>query len=397
MKCEEIVIIDAARTAFGTFRGVLSNVPATVLGTTVVKALLERNKINPAEIDELIMGHVLQAGCGPNPARQVGIHSGIPQEVPAFTVNKLCGTGLKAIILGIQALRCGDAEHEIIIAGGEESMDMAPHVVPNSRDGMRMGDWVLKDVMLHDSLVDAFYNYHSGVTAENVAEQFNVTREDQDIFAVETQRKTKEAMETRRLAEEIVPVEVPQKKKDPIIFDTDEHPKPDTTLEALAKLKPAFKKDGTVTAGNASGINDGAAAVIVTTAKKAEKFGIEPMCRIVAYASAGVDPKIMGTGPAPASKKCLAKANWTVDDLELIESNEAFAAQTIYVNREMGWDTSIVNVNGGAIALGHPVAATGARLTGTLLYEMKRRNVHKGLVTMCIGGGMGIAMAVERY
>ena len=397
MKCEEIVIIDAARTAFGTFRGKLANVPAVTLGTIVVKALLERNKIDPTNIDEVIMGHVLQAGCGPNPARQVSIYSGIPQEVPSFTVNKLCGSGLKTIVFAIQSLRCGDAENEIIIAGGEESMDLAPHVLLNARDGKRMGDWVLKDVMLKDSLIDAFYNYHAGVTAENIAEQFNISREDQDIFALESQRKTKEAMEAGRFAEEIVPVEVPQRKKEPIIFDTDEHPKPNTTLEGLAKLKPAFKKDGTVTAGNASGINDGAAAVIVTTAKKAEQLGIEPMCRIVAYASAGVDPKIMGTGPAPASKKCLEKAHWTIDDLELIEANEAFAAQAIYVNREMGWDTNIVNVNGGAIALGHPVGATGARLTTTLLYEMRRRNVHKGLLTMCIGGGLGIAMAVERY
>jgi len=394
---DEIVILDAARTATGTFRGTLAQTPATVLGTAVVKNLVERNKLNPSEIDEVILGHVIQAGCGPNPARQTAIHAGLPDATPTFTINKLCGSGLKAILLGIQALRCGDVEHELIIAGGQESMDMAPHLLLNSRDGCRMGDWVLKDSMLHDSLIDAFYNYHSGVTAENIAERFNISREDQDKFAFASQRKAQAAIESGRFKDEIIPIEIPRKKQDPLIFDTDEHPKPNTSLEKLAKLKPAFKKDGTVTAGNASGINDGAAAVILTTAKKAAQLGIEPMARVVAYASAGVGADIMGTGPVPASKKCLAKAGWTVDDLELIESNEAFAVQALYVDRNMGWNTDIVNVNGGAVALGHPVGATGARLTTTLLYEMQKRKVHKGLVTMCIGGGMGIAMAVERY
>jgi acetyl-CoA C-acetyltransferase len=394
MKCEKIVVIDAARTAFGSFRGTLAKLPATLLGTTVVKELLERTKINPADIDEVIMGQSLQGGVGPNAARQVSIHAGIPQEIPSFTTNKACGSGFKAIVTGIQALRCEDAK--IIIAGGQESMGMTPHVLQNSRDGKRMGDWVLRDSLLSDGLIDAFYNYHMGVTAENVAEQFNITRRDQDIFATESQRKAKEAMEAGRFKDEIVPIEIPQKKKGPIIFATDEHPKPNTTVEGLSKLKPAFKKDGTVTAGNASGVNDGAAALILTTAKKAKELGIEPLGHIVAYASSGIDPKLMGIGPIPASKKCLQKANWKVDDLELIESNEAFAAPSIHIDREMGWDTNIVNVNGGAIALGHPVAATGPRIIGTLLYEMTRRGVHKGLATMCMGGGMGIAMAIER-
>lgn len=394
MKNEDIVILDAVRTAFGSFRGTLADIPATVLGTTVVKALLERTKIDPATIDEVIIGEALQAGAGPNPARQVSINAGLPQEIPSFSVNKACGSGFKAIVTGIQAIRCGDAE--IIIAGGEESMDLAPHVLLNSRDGKRMGDWTLKDSMLSDGLIDAFYTYHMGVTAENVAEKFNITREEQDMFAAESQRKTKKAMENNMFAEEIVPVEIPQKKGAPIIFAKDEHPKPDTTIEGLSKLKPAFKKDGTVTAGNASGINDGAGAVILTTRKNAEKLGIEPLGHIVAYASAGIDPKFMGIGPIPATKKCLQKANWKASDLDLVESNEAFAAPSIQIDREIGWNIDIVNVNGGAISIGHPVAATGPRIIGTLLYEMRRRGVHKGIATMCMGGGMGITMAIAR-
>lgn len=395
LNCEDIVILDAARTAFGSFRGTLKTTSAVTLGTTITKALLERNKIDPASVDELIMGQAVANGCGPNVARQVSIYSGLPVTMPSFVVNKLCGSGLKALTLAIQALRCGDAE--LIFAGGQESMSTGPHILLNSRDGVKLGDWTMKDSALYDGLIDIFNGYHMGVTAENVAKEFGVSREEQDAFAAESQRKTKAAMDAGYFDKEIIPVVIPQRKKDPIVFDKDEHPRPGTTVEVLAKLPPAFIKDGgTVTAGNASGMNDGASMVVFATAKKAKELGIEPMARVVAYASAGVDPKIMGTGPVPASKKCLEKANWSVDDLELIESNEAFASQAIYTNREMGWNTDIVNVNGGAISLGHPVAATGPRLVGTLIYEMQRRNLHKGLATMCIGGGMGIALAVER-
>ena len=391
---ENVVIIAAGRTAIGSFNGVISKTPAVTLGTTVIKELLSRNNLDPSLVDEVIIGQVLTAGAGQNPARQTSIAAGIPETVPAMTINKVCGSSLKAIQLAVQAISCGDAE--IIIAGGQENMDMAPHVLFHSRSGQRMGNWPLEDSMIKDGLIDVFNNYHMGVTAENIAEQFNISREEQDSFAEHSQMKTKNTMDANRFADEIIPVIVPQRKKDPITFNKDEHPRPETTIEKLAKLPTTFKENGTVTPGNSSGINDGAAAVIVTSADKAKELGIKPMAKIVAYASAGVDPKIMGTGPIPASKKCLEKAGWTIDDLDLIEANEAFAAQAIAVNKSMGWNTDKVNVNGGAIALGHPIGASGARLLVTLLYEMIRRDVHKGLATLCIGGGMGTAIAIER-
>ncbi len=391
---EDIVIVAAARTAIGSFMGALSNTPATELGATVVKALLERTGLKPEQIDEVIMGHVLTGGCGENPARQAAVNGGLPVEVPAMTINKLCGSGLKAVHLGVQSIADGD--NEIVIAGGQENMSLAPHVLLNSRTGARLGDAKLADTMLIDGLVCAFNQYHMGITAENLAEKYGVSREDQDAFALASQQKAVAAIESGRFKDEIVPVAIPQRKGDPLVFDTDEFPNRKTSAEGLAKLKPAFKKDGTVTAGNASGINDGAAAVVLMSAKKAEALGLKPMARIVAYAKAAVDPKIMGIGPAPAVRKCLQKAGWSFDDLELVESNEAFAAQSISVNRELGWDTSKINVNGGAIALGHPIGASGARVLVSLLYEMARRDVKKGLATLCIGGGMGVALAVER-
>ncbi|MGH8657812.1 MAG: acetyl-CoA C-acetyltransferase, partial [Gammaproteobacteria bacterium] len=322
------------------------------------------------------------------------IEAGIPHTVPAMTINKVCGSGLKAVHLAAQAIKCGDAE--LVVAGGQESMSLAPHVLPKSRLGMKMGDWALSDSMIVDGLWDAFNNYHMGVTAENIVKQYTIAREEQDQFAATTQQKTEAAQKAGRFKEEIIAIEIPQKKGDPIIFDSDEFPRPGVTAEGLAKLRPAFDKDGTVTPANASGLNDGAAAVIVTSEGKARALGLEPMAWITAYASSGVDPAIMGTGPIPASKKCLKKAGWSVDELDLIEANEAFAAQAISVNRELGWDTGKVNVNGGAIALGHPIGASGARVLVTLLYELKRRNAHKGLATLCIGGGQGVALAVQR-
>ncbi len=391
---KEIVIVAAGRTAVGAFGGVISGIPATTLGATVIKGLIERSGIQPNAIDEVIMGQVLTADAGQNPARQAAINAGIPKEVPAVTINKICGSGLKAIQLAAQAVQCGDAE--IIIAGGQESMDLAPHALPKSRKGKRMGDWILDDTMIKDGLWDAFNYYHMGTTAENVAEKYGITREEQDQFSFESQQKAKAAMESERFKDEIIPVLVPQKKGDPIVFDKDEYPRPDTTLEGLAKLKPAFKPDGTVTAGNSSGVNDGAAAVIVTSMEKARELGLKPIAKIVSYGSCGVDPKIMGIGPIPASQKCLKKAGWSVNDLDLIEANEAFAAASVVANKTMGWDVNKVNVNGGAIALGHPIGATGARLLVTLLFEMQKRDVKKGLVTLCIGGGMGTALTVER-
>ena len=391
---KEIVIVAAGRTAIGAFGGVISGIPATTLGATVIKGLIERSGIKPEAIDEVIMGQVLAADAGQNPARQAAINAGIPKEVPALTINKVCGSGLKAIQLAAQAIKCGDAE--IIIAGGQESMDLAPHALPNSRTGKRMGDWVLDDTMIKDGLWDAFNYYHMGTTAENVAEKFGISREEQDQFSFDSQQKTKAAMESGKFKDEIIPVIVPQKKKDPIIFDQDEYPRPDTTLEGLAKLKTPFKSDGTVTAGNASGVNDGAAAVIVTSMEKAKELGLKPMAKIVSYASCGVDPKIMGTGPIPSTHKCLEKAGWNIEDLDLIEANEAFASQTVAFNKTLGWDVTKVNVNGGAIALGHPIGASGARILVTLLFEMEKRDAKKGLATLCIGGGMGTAIAVER-
>lgn len=390
----EVVIVKALRTAIGTFGGSLAGVPAPQLGAVVIKALIEQTGIAPEAVDEVILGQVLTAGSGQNPARQASVLAGLPHSVPAMTINKVCGSGLKAVHLAAQAIRCGDAD--IIIAGGQENMSASPHVLMGSRSGQKMGDWKMVDSMIVDGLWDAFNDYHMGITTENIAEKYGITREEQDAFAAATQQKCEAAQNDNRFADEIVPVEIPQRKGDPVVFDRDEFPRAGVTAESLAKLRPAFKKDGTVTAGNASGINDGAAAVLVMSAAKAAELGLEPIAKVAAYANAGVDPAIMGTGPIPASQRCLARAGWSPSDLDLIEANEAFAAQAISVNREMGWDTSKVNVNGGAIAIGHPIGASGTRVLVTLLHEMGRRDAHKGLATLCIGGGQGVALAVER-
>ena len=391
---DNIVIVAAARTAVGSFGGSLSSLPATELGVVVLKALLERTGVQPDQIDEVILGQVLTAGTGQNPARQTVIKSGLPHQVPAMTINKVCGSGLKAVHLAMQAVACGDAE--IVIAGGQESMSQSPHALPRSRDGQRMGDWKLVDTMLVDGLVDAFQQIHMGVTAENIAKQYQIGREAQDAFAAASLQKAEAAIKSGRFADEIVPVSIPQRKGDPVVFSQDEFPRAGTTTETLARLRPAFDKEGTVTAGNASGINDGAAMVMVMTESKAKELGLTPMARLVAFSSAGVDPAIMGTGPIPASTDCLKKAGWTPGDLDLIEANEAFAAQAMSVNQEMGWDLSKVNVNGGAIAIGHPIGASGARVLVTLLHEMQKRDAKRGLATLCIGGGQGVALAVER-
>jgi acetyl-CoA C-acetyltransferase len=390
---KDVVIAAAGRTAVGAFLGTLANVPATELGTTVVKGLLKKSGVSATDIDEVILGQALQAGMGQGPARQVAINAGIPHTATAYSINMLCGSGLRAVGLAVQSIQSG--ENDIIVAGGIESMDMAPHVLCGSRNGIKMGPWKMEDTMVKDGLTEVFNNYHMGVTAENIADQYAISREEQDKFALSSQMKAGAAVNAGKFKDEIIPCILPQRKGDPIIFDTDEHPKLNTTIEGLSKLRPAFLKDGTVTAGNASGINDGAAAIIVMSADKAAELGITPMAKIVSYASAGVDPKIMGTGPIPASKKALKKAGWTVNDLDLIEANEAFAAQAISVNRDMGWDVSKVNVNGGAIALGHPIGASGCRILVTLLHEMKKRGSKKGIATLCIGGGMGTAVTVE--
>ena len=389
-----VVIVDGVRTPIGAFGGSLASTPASKLGAIVIKALLERNKLDPEQVDEVIMGQILTAGTGQNPARQAAMEAGLPQECPSMTINKLCGSGLKSVHLAAQAIKCGDAD--VIIAGGQESMSMAPHVLPKSRDGQRMGDWQLKDSMLVDGLMDAFNDYHMGVTAENIAKKWGFSRDDQDAFAAASQNKAEQALADNVFANELVAVEIPQRKGDPVVFDRDEYPKAGVTAEGLAKLRPAFDREGTVTAGNASGINDGAAALLVMSEDKAKELGLEPMATIVSYASAGVDPAIMGTGPIPSTRKALDKAGWNVDDLDLIESNEAFAAQSMSVNTELGWDTSKVNISGGAIALGHPVGASGARVLVTLLHGMQRTDAKKGLATLCIGGGQGVALAVER-
>ena len=389
-----VVIVAAVRTAIGNFGGALSHIPAHELGANVIKALLERTGLKPEQIDEVILGQVLTAGSGQNPARQAAIQAGLPHSCPAMTINKVCGSGLKAVHLAAQSIKCGDAD--IIIAGGQENMSMAPHVLPRSREGQRLGEWKLTDSMIVDGLWDAFNNYHMGTTAENIARKYSFDREGQDEFAAESQRKAQSAQENRRFSDEIAAIEIPQRKGDPIVFDQDEFPRHNTTADKLSKLRPAFEKDGTVTAGNASGINDGAAALLVMSKDMADQLGLEPLASITAYSSAGVDPAIMGTGPIPASQKCLNKAGWSVSDLDLIESNEAFAAQSMSVNSDLGWDTDNVNVNGGAIALGHPIGASGARVLVTLLHEMKRRDATKGLATLCIGGGQGVAIAVER-
>ncbi len=389
-----VVIVAAARTAIGTFGGSLASLPASKLGSTVIANLLERARLSPEQVDEVILGQVLTAGCGQNPARQAALGAGLPVETPALTINKVCGSGLKAVQLGMQAILCGDAD--VIIAGGQENMSQAPHVVPGSRNGVKMGDWKLKDSMIVDGLWDAFNQYHMGVTAENIAKKYEFSRQAQDQFAASSQQKAEKALAENRFQDEIVPVEIPQRKGDPVIFDRDEYPRPGTTAEALGKLRPAFDREGTVTAGNASGLNDGAAGVVLMSEEKARELGLTPIATIKACASHGVDPAIMGTGPIPASTKCLQKAGWDVTDLDLIEANEAFAAQAMSVNTDMGWDPDKVNVNGGAIALGHPIGASGSRILVSLLYEMQRRDAKRGLATLCIGGGMGIALAVER-
>ncbi|MBL1141314.1 MAG: acetyl-CoA C-acetyltransferase [Proteobacteria bacterium] len=391
---DNVVIVAAARTAVGNFGGTLAGLPAHTLGATVIAEVVKRAGIKPEQVDEVIFGQVLTAGSGQNPARQAAIHAGLPNSVPSMTINKVCGSGLKTVHLAAQAIKCGDAD--IIIAGGQENMSLSPHVLPKSRNGQKMGDWKMQDSMIVDGLWDAFNNYHMGTTAENIAKQYDISREEQDEFAAASQQKTEAAQKAGKFDEEIVPVEIPQRKGDPIIFSKDEFPKAGVTAEGLTKLRPAFDKEGTVTAANASGINDGAAAVLVMSESKAKELGLEPMATIKAYSSAGVDPAIMGTGPIPASKLCMEKAGWTVDDLDLVEANEAFAAQAISVNRDVGWDTNKVNVNGGAIAIGHPIGASGCRCLVTLLHEMKRSDAKKGLATLCIGGGQGVALAVER-
>jgi len=390
----DIVIAGALRTAIGKFGGSLAKTPAPELGATVIRALLEKTGVKPEAISEVILGQVLTAGSGQNPARQASIRAGLPHGVPAMTINKVCGSGLKAVMLAAQAVRCGDAD--IVVAGGQENMSASPHVLPGSRDGFRMGDAKLVDTMIVDGLWDVYNQYHMGTTAENVAKKYEVSRKQQDEFAVASQNKAEAAQKAGRFTDEIVPVMIPQRKGDPVAFAQDEFPKAGTTIDSISGLRPAFAKDGTVTAANASGLNDGAAVVLVMTAERAKSLGIEPLAKIRAFASSGVDPAIMGMGPVPASRRCLEKAGWTPAQLDLMEINEAFAAQACAVNKEMGWDTSKINVNGGAIALGHPIGASGARVLVTLLHEMRKRNAHKGLASLCIGGGMGVALAVER-
>jgi len=390
----DIVIVGAARTAIGKFGGGLAKTPAPELGATVIRVLLARANLKPDQISEVILGQVLTAGSGQNPARQALIKAGLPAAIPGMTINKVCGSGLKAVMLASQAVQCGDAD--IVIAGGQENMSAAPHVLLGSRDGFRMGDAKLIDSMIVDGLWDVYNQYHMGTTAENVAKQYGIPRSQQDEFAVASQNKAEAAQKAGKFKDEIVPVMIPQRKGDPVAFAADEFIKAGTTLESVSALRPAFAKDGTVTAANASGINDGGAAVLVMSAAKAQQLGLKPMARIKAFASSGVDPSIMGMGPVPASKRCLEKAGWKPADLDLMEINEAFAAQACAVNKEMGWDTSKINVNGGAIALGHPIGASGCRVLVTLLYEMARRDAKKGLASLCIGGGMGVALAVER-
>ncbi|ALS64598.1 acetyl-CoA C-acetyltransferase [Pandoraea apista] len=390
----DIVIVSAARTAVGKFGGSIAKVAAPDLGAIVIDEVLKRAKLKGEDISEVIMGQVLTAGSGQNVARQASIKAGLPAMVPAMTINKVCGSGLKAVMLAANAITAGDAD--IVVAGGQENMSAAPHVLPGSRDGFRMGDAKLIDTMIVDGLWDVYNQYHMGITAENVAKEYGITREMQDAFAAASQNKAEAAQKAGRFDAEIVPVTIPQRKGDPVVFKTDEFVRHGVTAESLAGLKPAFAKDGTVTAANASGINDGAAAVVVMSAKRAEQLGLTPLARIVAYANAGVDPSVMGIGPVPASQRCLARAGWKASDLDLMEINEAFAAQALAVNKQMGWDTSKINVNGGAIAIGHPIGASGCRILVTLLHEMARRDARRGLASLCIGGGMGVALAVER-
>jgi len=388
----DIVIASAARTAVGSFNGAFANTPAHELGAIAIKGALERAKVEGGEVDEVILGQILAAGQGQNPARQAAMKAGIPQEKTAWGLNQLCGSGLRAVAIGMQQITNGDAK--IIVAGGQESMSMSQHAA-HLRNGTKMGDTKFIDTMLRDGLMDAFHGYHMGITAENVAAKWQISRDEQDHFAVASQNKAEAAQKAGRFKDEIVPVTIASRKGD-IIVDQDEYIRAGTTLEALAKLRPAFNKDGTVTAGNASGINDGAAAIVLMSAEEAHRRGITPLARIVSWATAGVDPALMGSGPIPASRLALDKAGWKVKDLDLVEANEAFAAQALAVNKDMGWNPDIVNVNGGAIAIGHPIGASGARVFATLLFEMQRRNAHKGLATLCIGGGMGIALTIER-
>ncbi|WP_423379197.1 acetyl-CoA C-acetyltransferase [Burkholderia sp. LMG 32019] len=390
----DVVIVSAARTAVGKFGGSLAKIAAPELGATVIRAVLERAGVKPEQVSEVIMGQVLTAGSGQNPARQSLIKAGLPAAVPGMTINKVCGSGLKAVMLAANAIVAGDAE--IVIAGGQENMSASPHVLPGSRDGFRMGDAKLVDTMIVDGLWDVYNQYHMGITAENVAKEYGITREEQDAFAALSQNKAEAAQKSGRFNDEIVPVSIPQRKGEPLQFATDEFVRHGVTAESLAGLKPAFSKDGSVTAANASGLNDGAAAVLVMSAQKAAALGLTPLARIKAYANAGVDPSVMGMGPVPASRRCLERAGWTPGDLDLMEINEAFAAQALAVHKQMGWDTSKVNVNGGAIAIGHPIGASGCRILVTLLHEMAKRDAKRGLASLCIGGGMGVALAVER-
>ncbi|HEK1769151.1 TPA: acetyl-CoA C-acetyltransferase [Pseudomonas putida] len=390
----EVAIVAATRTAIGSFQGSLANVSAIDLGAAVIKRLLEQTGLDPAQVDEVILGQVLTAGAGQNPARQAAVKAGLPHAVPALTLNKVCGSGLKALHLAAQAIRCGDAE--VVIAGGQESMSLAPYVLPSARTGQRMGHGQLVDTMITDGLWDAFNDYHMGITAENLVDKYAITREQQDAFAAESQRKAVAAIEGGRFKDEITPIHIPQKKGDALVFDTDEQPRPGTSAESLGKLRAAFKKDGSVTAGNASSLNDGAAAVLLMSVDKAKALGLPVLAKITGYASAGVDPAIMGIGPVSATKRCLQKAGWQLADLDLIEANEAFAAQALAVGKELAWDAAKVNVNGGAIALGHPIGASGCRVLVTLLHEMIKRDAKKGLATLCIGGGQGVALTIER-
>ncbi len=391
---QEVVIVAATRTAIGSFQGSLSQIPAPELGAIVIRSLLAQTGLDGAAVDEVLLGQVLTAGSGQNPARQSAILAGLPHTVPAMTINKVCGSGLKALHLATQAIRCGDAD--VIIAGGQETMSLAPYVVPGARTGLRMGHAKLIDTMIHDGLWDAFNDYHMGITAENLVERYSISREAQDAFAAASQEKAATAIATGRFASEITPVLIPQRKGDPIAFATDEQPRAGTTTETLAKLKGAFKQDGSVTAGNASGLNDGAAAVLLMSAGKARALNLPVLARIVAHANAGVDPAVMGIGAYYATQRCLDKAGWALADVDLIEANEAFAAQSLAVGQELGWDAERVNVNGGAIALGHPIGASGCRVLVTLLHEMIRRDAKKGLATLCIGGGQGVALAIAR-
>ncbi|CAI1778813.1 acetyl-CoA C-acetyltransferase [Serratia quinivorans] len=391
---QQVVIVAATRTPIGSFQGVLASLSAVDLGTVVVKALLARSGVAADQVDEVILGQVLTAGCGQNPARQTALNAGLPHSVPALTINKVCGSGLKAIHLAVQAIRCGDAE--VIIAGGQESMSQSPYLMNGARAGLRLGHGQLTDSVIQDGLWDAFNDYHMGITAENLAEKYAISRSEQDEFALRSQQKTQAAQQAGRFVAEITPVEVAKPKGEVLRVACDEQPRGDATLESLARLRPAFRKDGTVTAGNASSINDGAAAVLLMSAAKAAELKLPVLARIAGYAASGVDPTIMGIGPVPAARRCLANAGWSLSEVDLIEANEAFAAQALAVGRELEWDSARVNVNGGAIALGHPIGASGCRILVTLLYEMQRREVNKGLAMLCIGGGQGVALAVER-